>query len=164
MQVLYRYAKFVCNRLKLVIFSPICTLKMHSSYRTHYIPTKDAAFDDFLRVEVDGVTLDEANYTVKSGSTVVTLNADYVATLSVAEHTIGIVSQSGTDTAKFTVNKKAAETTTATNKLNTNDNTKSPQTGDTSNLALWWLCSSQAAAQLQRQCLQAKRKSTINKI
>lgn len=35
--LLYRYAKFVCNRLKLVIFSPICTLKLHSSYRTHYI-------------------------------------------------------------------------------------------------------------------------------
>ena len=35
--LLYRYAKFVCNRLKLIIFSPICTLKLHSSYRTHYI-------------------------------------------------------------------------------------------------------------------------------
>lgn len=34
---LYRYAKFVCNRQKMVIFSPICALKMHSSYRTHYI-------------------------------------------------------------------------------------------------------------------------------
>lgn len=37
MEFLYRYAKFVCNRLKLVIFSPICTLKLHGSYRTHYI-------------------------------------------------------------------------------------------------------------------------------
>ena len=34
---LYCYAKFVCNRQKMVIFSPICALKMHSSYRTHYI-------------------------------------------------------------------------------------------------------------------------------
>lgn len=37
MEFLYRYAKFVCNRLNLVVFSPICTLKLHSSYRTHYI-------------------------------------------------------------------------------------------------------------------------------
>ena len=99
--------------------------------------TSDAAFDDFLRVEVDGKTVNESSYTVKSGSTVVTLNADYVATLSVGEHTLGIVSESGTATATFTVNKKAAETSEKTDKPDTNNNTKSPQTGDTSNLALW---------------------------
>ena len=93
--------------------------------------TSDAAFDDFLRVEVDGKTVNESSYTVKSGSTVVTLNADYVSTLAVGEHTLGIVSESGTATAKFTVNKKAAETTV-------DNSTKSPQTGDGSNLALWF--------------------------
>ena len=41
----------------------------------------NAAFGDFLRVELDGKTLDEKNYTVKEGSTVVTLKADYVAAL-----------------------------------------------------------------------------------
>ena len=100
--------------------------------------TSDAAFDDFLRVEVDGKTVNESSYTVKSGSTVVTLNADYVATLSVGEHTLGIVSESGTATAKFTVNKKAAETTGKTDKPTTDDNKTSPQTGDGSNLALWF--------------------------
>ncbi len=137
------------QRLQGVVFS-ICS------------PTKDAAFDDFLRVEVDGVTLDEANYTVKSGSTVVTLNADYAATHSVAEHTIGIVSQSGTATAKFTVNKKAAETTTATNKLNTNDNTKSPHTGDTSNLALW-LALFLASGSAVTAAMSASKKKKYNK-
>ena len=86
--------------------------------------TSDAAFEDFIRVEIDGKTIDESNYTVKSGSTVVTLNADYVSTLSAGEHTLGIVSQSGTATAKFTVNKKVEET-------------KSPKTGDDSNIFLW---------------------------
>ena len=99
--------------------------------------TSDAAFDDFLRVEVDGKTVNESSYTVKSGSTVVTLNADYVATLSVGEHTLGIVSESGTATAKFTVNKKAAETTSTTNKPDANNDTTSPKTGDNSNLVLW---------------------------
>ncbi len=98
--------------------------------------TSDAAFEDFIRVEVDGKTISESSYTVKSGSTVVTLNPDYVATLAVGEHTLGIVSQSGTAAATFTVNKKAAETTT-TNKTDTKDNKTSPQTGDSSNLALW---------------------------
>ena len=107
----------------------------------------DAAFDDFIRVEIDGVTLYEANYTVKEGSTVVTLNADYVVTLSVGEHTLGIVSESGTAAAKFTVNKKAEETTAETTTTPSNeaetektvkaDNKTSPLTGGGNNLALW---------------------------
>ncbi|MGN1387441.1 MAG: sortase B protein-sorting domain-containing protein, partial [Bacillus sp. (in: firmicutes)] len=87
----------------------------------------NAAFSDFIRVELDGKTLDEKNYTVKEGSTVVTLKADYVATLSVGEHTIGIVSESGTATTTFTVNAKTV----------VDDDTKSPQTGDNSHMALW---------------------------
>lgn len=87
----------------------------------------NAAFSDFIRVELDGKTLDEKNYTVKEGSTVVTLKADYVATLSVGEHTIGIVSESGTATTTFTVNAKTA----------VNNDTTSPQTGNNSHMALW---------------------------
>ena len=89
--------------------------------------TSNAALSDFLRVELDGKTLDEKNYTVKEGSTIVTLKADYVATLSVGEHTIGIVSTNGTATTTFTVKAKTAV-----------DNDKdSPQTGDNSRMALW---------------------------
>ena len=80
----------------------------------------NAAFGDFIRAQLDGKTLDEKNYTVKEGSTVVTLTADYVATLSAGEHTIGIVSTSGTAATTFIVN------------------TKSPQTGDNSHIALWF--------------------------
>ena len=87
----------------------------------------NAAFSDFIRVELDGKTLDEKNYTVKEGSTVVTLKADYVATLSVGEHTIGIVSESGTATTTFTVNAKAV----------VDNDTNSPQTGDNSHMAFW---------------------------
>lgn len=62
-ELLYRYAKFVCNRLKLVIFSPICTLKLHGSYRTHYIEydaaiedTSELAINDFLRPVMKRIT------------------------------------------------------------------------------------------------------------
>ena len=72
----------------------------------------NAAFSDFVRVELDGKTLDEKYYTVKEGSTIVTLKADYVATLSVGEHTIGIVSASGTATTTFTINTKPVVETT----------------------------------------------------
>ena len=87
----------------------------------------NAAYSDFLRVQFDGKTLDEKYYTVKEGSTVVTLKADYVATLSVGEHTIGIVSTNGTATTTFTVKAKTA----------VDNDTDSPQTGDNSRMALW---------------------------
>ena len=89
--------------------------------------TSNAEFSDFLRVELDGKTLDEKYYTVKEGSTIVTLKADYVATLSVGEHTIGIVSTNGTATTTFTVKAKTTVDT----------DTDSPQTGGNSHMALW---------------------------
>ena len=88
--------------------------------------TSNAAYSDFIRVELDGKTLDEKNYIVKEGSTVVTLKADYVAILSAGKHAIGIVSESGTATTTFIVNAKAVD-----------NDTKSPQTGDNSHMALW---------------------------
>ena len=87
----------------------------------------NAAFSDFIRVQFDGKTLDEKYYTVKEGSTIVTLKADYVASLSAGEHTIGIVSESGTATTTFIVNAKAV----------VDNDMKSPQTADNSHMALW---------------------------
>ena len=89
--------------------------------------TSNAAYSDFIRVELDGKTLDAKNYTVKEGSTIVTLKADYVTTLSAGKHAIGIVSESGTATTTFIVNAKAV----------VDNDTKSPQTGDNSYMALW---------------------------
>lgn len=63
-------------------------------------------FGDFIRVELDGKTIDEKNYTAEEGSAVVTLKSDYVVTLSAGEHTIGIVSTSGTAATTFTVMQK----------------------------------------------------------
>lgn len=47
--------------------------------------------------------LDAANYTVKEGSTIVTLKAEYLETLSVGKHTLAIVSDTGTAAAEFTI-------------------------------------------------------------
>lgn len=110
--------------------------------------TSDASFADFLRVELDGTTLDEKNYTKKEGSTIITLNRDFVATLSVGEHTLSIVSKSGTATAKFTVKAKPTETTTPQPTVTPQPTAQPqptvqpvspiPRTGDTANLALWF--------------------------
>ena len=84
----------------------------------------NAAFADFIRVELEGKTLDEKDYTKAEGSIIVTLNNNFVSTLSVGEHTLGIVSESGTATAKFTV--KASEIPN-----------ESPKTGDDNMVAVW---------------------------
>ena len=99
--------------------------------------TSNAPFEDFIRVELDGKTVDSSNYTVKSGSTIVTLNGDYVATLAAGEHTLGIVSKGGTATAKFTVTSNTTTTTATTVTAETTGTTTSAKTGDNSNLGLW---------------------------
>ena len=106
--------------------------------------TSDASFADFVRVELDGTTLDEKNYTKKEGSTIITLNRDFVAALSVGEHTLAIVSQHGTATAKFTVNAKPVETATPQLTVTPQPTptvqpvSPIPSTGDTANPALWF--------------------------
>ena len=108
--------------------------------------TSDASFADFLRVELDGTTLDEKNYTKKEGSTIITLNRDFVATLSVGEHTLAIVSQHGTATAKFTVKAKPAQTATPQPTVPPQPTAQpqptvqpvSTRTGDTANPTLWF--------------------------
>ena len=110
--------------------------------------TSDASFADFVRVELDGTALDEKNYAKREGSTIITLNRDFVAALSVGEHTLAIVSQHGTATAKFTVKAKPTETATPQPTV-TPQPTAQPtptvqpvspilRTGDTANPALWF--------------------------
>ena len=89
--------------------------------------TSNAAFDDFLKVQIDGKDLDAVNYEVKEGSTIVTLKATYLETLSVGKHTLAVISDTGTATTEFTV--KAASG---------NDNNKQPpQTGDEVQILIW---------------------------
>ena len=81
--------------------------------------TSNALFADYIRVELDGTPLPALYYTVREGSTIVTLKAEYVATLAVGEHTIGVVSENGTAETTFSVNPQL------------------PQTGDNSRITLW---------------------------
>ena len=116
--------------------------------------TSDASFADFIRVELDGTALEEKNYTKKEGSTIITLNRDFVAALSAGEHTLAIVSKSGTATAKFTVKAKPAETATPQTTVTPQPTAQPtptaqpqptvqpvsqiPSTGDTANPVLWF--------------------------
>lgn len=65
--------------------------------------TSNAAFKHFSHVTINGVTLDSSCYVVSEGSTIVTLRAEYLATLSEGAYEIGIHSQNGAATASFVI-------------------------------------------------------------
>lgn len=89
----------------------------------------DAAFSKFVKVLVDDKEVASENYTVAEGSTVVTLKAAYVDTLAAGVHTLTIVSTDGSATTQFTVTKDSA-----------------PETGDNSQMILWFAVMAVAAA------------------
>lgn len=63
----------------------------------------DAAFADFLKVQVDGNDLDPAYYTAQEGRTSITLKKEYLQTLSTGVHTLSIFSTTGTASTNFTI-------------------------------------------------------------
>lgn len=65
--------------------------------------TSNALKSDFIGVTVDGVLIDAENYVVGEDELTITLNSDFMKTLSVGKHTISIKSQSGDATATFYV-------------------------------------------------------------
>ncbi len=102
--------------------------------------TSNAAFADFQKVQVDGNDVDSSNYTVKEGSTVVTLNASYLETLSAGKHTLAIVSDTGTAETEFTVvaaEKQVVDDESANDKAASDGDKESlAKTGDDSMLPI----------------------------
>ena len=95
--------------------------KYQSGGNTDLTFRSNASFEDFLSVSVDGKVLDKNQYTLREGSILVTLKADYLSTLSVGQHTLGVTSASGTAETVFTVTAAPAVV----------------PTGDTTGLTLW---------------------------
>ncbi|WP_419044158.1 hypothetical protein [Enorma massiliensis] len=102
--------------------------------------TSNAAFADFLKVQVDGKDLDASSYTVEEGSTIVTLKPSCLETLPVGKHTLAIVSDTGTAETEFTVvaaEKQVVDDESANDKV-TSDSDKDSlaKTGDDSMLPI----------------------------
>ena len=92
------------------------------------------AISKFVGVKVDGNLVDVKNYTVKEGSTIVTLKADYLNTLSVGNHTFEIIWTDGTASTRFTVSK--SDSGSAEPKDNDGNNGKNDNTNNTPATAL----------------------------
>lgn len=117
----------------------------------------DANISDFEKVLIDNKEVDPSNYELKEGSTIITLNKDYLKQLSSGKHSIQIVSTTGIVATTFEVkdnenkpvedNKNKPNGNVEGNSNNTNattnevisttnkkkENTKSVKTGDTNN-------------------------------
>jgi hypothetical protein len=92
--------------------------------------TCNGEYEKFSGLKIDGVLVDPSNYDTAKGSTIVTLKASYVKTLSDGNHTIQFIYSDGkSDTVSFTVKAEAAADFTTSQ--------TTPQTGDNSNIFLW---------------------------
>ena len=111
-------------------------------------------FNKFIGIKVDGTLVDKANYSAKSGSTIVTLNSDYLNNLSLGTHKIAFVYDDGEietnfqiiekvadagDTSEDTQNSNSSQVESSENNLAEKKVTKSEtvNTGDESNMRLW---------------------------
>ena len=119
------------------------------------IVTSTGAFSKFESVEMDDKIVDQSQYTVKEGSTIVIIKTEYLETLSVGEHTVTINFTDGSSVdSKLTIVAKTGDSDTDTdNNIENDDNTgdsnvetqdievtyaSSTNTGDSSNMALWF--------------------------
>ena len=91
-------------------------------------------FSKFSGVKVDDTLIDAKNYTAVSGSTVITLKADYLKTLSVSTHKLTVVYTDGECSTDFEIKKSSAQQTDKTQKNAAV--VKSPETGNDTGVAL----------------------------
>lgn len=66
----------------------------------------DTDIEEFMSVLVDQKELGSSDFEIKSGSTIITLNASYLETLSIGKHTLSIITENGTTTTTFTIHEK----------------------------------------------------------
>ena len=93
-----------------------------------YTIKSDGPYNEFVELKIDGKSVDNTNYTVKSGSTIITLKKAYLETLSVGKHEVGMIWKNGVAKTTFTI-------VAATD----NPATDNPATGDNSNVILLFL-------------------------
>lgn len=94
----------------------------------------DAAKDKFVRLLNNGQVVDPQNYTVQSGSTIITLKESYLKTLGNGTHQFVAEFTDGTAALSLHVNAPSES------------GVKSPQTGENGNYVLWILLGSASLA------------------
>ena len=105
----------------------------------------DYDFDKFTGITVDGRSVAPANYTAKAGSTIVTLNPEYLGTLTVGEHTLGFEYTDAVIETSFNVTATSAPAQGDPSSANGGAESGGVKTGDDGMLMLWVLAALGAA-------------------
>lgn len=97
------------------------------------IITCNGDLSKLVNIKINGNVLDEANYSVRSGSTILTLNNDYLSTLAAGEYTVTFVYNDGSAETTFKIESSAVQSSSG-----------NPKTGDNiiSYLIILLVCSS----------------------
>ncbi len=90
----------------------------------------DGEFNRFHAVKVDGKVIDRTNYEAKEGSTIITLKAEYLKTLSTGSHTFAIVWNNGIAGTNFTVAANTSGNNSGNNSNNNDSNHGSDNSGN----------------------------------
>ncbi len=93
-----------------------------------------APLSEFQRAECDGnVITKDKDYTLREGSTIVTLTPSYIVSLSEGNHSISIVSLNGTATAEFNVVKSGGGSNNNNGSGNNNNGSSNNNNGSGNN-------------------------------
>lgn len=103
-----------------------------------YTIRANGEFSKFVSVEMDGKVVDSKNYTAKSGSTIITFSKEYMSSLSAGKHTVKVNFTDGYAETTLTVAQKDTKDTGKTD-AGKKPASKSPKTGDNSNLIAWFI-------------------------
>ena len=98
--------------------------------------TCDGALDKLTGIYVDDKFVDAANYTLKSGSTIITFKADYLNTLSVGTHKVKFQYSDGSTETTFVIKATSVKDTTQDTTA-PSEKDDAPKAGDSTPIA--WL-------------------------
>ncbi len=92
------------------------------------------SYANFKNIKVDGKIVDKSNYTVREGSTIITLKPDYLESISDGNHSFEMIWTDGHATTEFTVDKSNDnKDDSKDNNNNTDDSNNDSNTGDSNN-------------------------------
>lgn len=151
-----RYTCSVCQEVKTesiprltyqIIQGADQTLVMETDAKKGLTITCDGPLEKMVSLEIDGKLVDPKNYEAVSGSTIVTVKPEYLATLSAGTHTWRLNYEDGAVETTFMLKKTADEPTTGAGQgtgsnqgTNTsNKNTGNVVTADVNTPGLWVL-------------------------
>ena len=116
--------------------------KLTTDALADYSITGNGAYDDFIDLIIDDEYVDPDYYTVASGSTVITLKASYLETLSVGKHDVVMKWKGGTASTTLTVAEpddplSGNDGNDGNDGVDPTNPTDPPKTADNSPIVLW---------------------------